>query len=85
MAEVAALGLVTNIITFIDFGLKLISGVRSVREGATPEIHELDLIVADVRSSNTQVTNLKNSGAKLSNDEVRILSLVGECERVAKG
>jgi len=52
MAEVLAIiGLVSNILSFIDFGIKFASGTRNVRDsahGTTTEVRELELIVEDV-------------------------------------
>jgi hypothetical protein len=88
MAEaLALLGLASNIISFIDFGLKIASGARSVREsvyGTTAEVRELDVILEDVRSYNDRVLQLKASGQKLSDHEMRILAMVRECEKVAE-
>ncbi|KAF7577897.1 hypothetical protein PtrM4_021370 [Pyrenophora tritici-repentis] len=87
MAEaLAIIGLVTNIIAFIDFGLKVASGVRNVREsmhGTTADIHELELILADVRRYNDQIRDKKRLGRSLSKHEAAILAMVRECNNVA--
>ncbi|KAI1572486.1 hypothetical protein PtrEW13061_011274 [Pyrenophora tritici-repentis] len=87
MAEaLAIIGLVTNIIAFIDFGLKVASGVRNVREsmhGTTADIHELELILADVRRYNDQIRDQKRLGRSLSKHEAAILAMVRECNNVA--
>jgi hypothetical protein len=83
MAEaLAMIGLVSNIISFIDFGLKVASGTRNVRSslhGATADIRELDLIAADVQRYNDQVKQQKASGQQISEHEQHILDMVGEC------
>jgi len=82
---VTIISLVASILTFVDFGLKVVSGTRSIRDsahGTTAEVHELDLIVEDVRSSNDLVKKQQSSGQKLSKDEQRILSMVAECENL---
>jgi len=82
---VTIIGLVASILTFIDFGLKVVSGTRNVHDsahGTTAEVRELDLIVADVRSSNDMVKKQQLSGRKLSEDEQQILAMVAECEKL---
>ncbi|KAI2631192.1 hypothetical protein GGS21DRAFT_168574 [Xylaria nigripes] len=79
------IGLVSGIISFIDFGLKVVSEAKHVRDsahGTTAEIHELDLIIDDVRCSNDQVKRQQSSRAELSRDEARILAMVTECEKL---
>lgn len=87
MAEtLAIIGLASNIISFIDFGLKLFSGIGIVRDslhGTTPEIRELDLIVEDVQRLNAGVIGQKSTGQTLSKDELRISATANECENVA--
>ena len=87
MAEtLAIIGLASNIISFIDFGLKLFSGIGTVRDslhGTTPEIRELDQILEDVRRLNARVIEQKSIAQNLSKEELRILNMVNECENVA--
>ena len=87
MAEALAIvGLVSNIISFIGFGLKVASGARNVRDslhGTTADLHELQLIVADVRKFNNQVRQQRSSGHRLSKHEINILAMVKECDNVA--
>ena len=86
MAEaLAIIGLVSNIISFIDYGIKLVSGSRLARDslhGTTTEIHELELIVEDVQRLNAEVLRQKSS-RELSKDELHILDMVTECDRLA--
>jgi hypothetical protein len=82
---ITIISLVASILTFVDFGLKVVSGTRNVRDsahGTTTEIRELDLIVEDVRSSNDLVKKQQWSGRKLSKDEQLILAMVAECENL---
>ncbi|OAL47401.1 hypothetical protein IQ07DRAFT_633775 [Pyrenochaeta sp. DS3sAY3a] len=85
MAEsLAILGLASNIISIVDFGLKLVSGARSVRDslqGTTADVKVLELIVQDVRAFHDQ--NLP-AGKKLSKHELRILAMATECENIAQ-
>lgn len=87
MAEtLGIIGLASNIISFIEFGLKLFSGIGNVRDslhGTTPEIRELDLIVEDVQRLNAGVIGQKSAGQTLSKDELRISAMANECENVA--
>ena len=76
MAEALAIvGLASNIISFVDFGFKVASEARNVRDslhGTTAEVRELELIVDEV-----------SRYRRLTNDEERILEMAGQCERVA--
>jgi len=87
MAEALAIvGLVSNIISFIDFGLKVASGARNVRDslhGTTADLHELQLIMADVPKYNNQVRKQSSLGHRLSKHEIDILAMVKECDEVA--
>ena len=52
MAEV--ISLVSGIITLLDFGCKVVSGTRSVRDsahGTAPDVHELELVLKDIHDS----------------------------------
>ncbi|KAF2795555.1 hypothetical protein K505DRAFT_416360 [Melanomma pulvis-pyrius CBS 109.77] len=80
---ITIISLASSIITFIDFGLKVISGTKNVRDslhGTTAEVHELDIVMEDIQRSNNLAKKQQSSGQKLSSDEVRILEMVGECE-----
>lgn len=82
----AIIGLASNIISFIDFSLKLFSGIGIIRDslhGTTPEIRELDLIVDDVHRLNAGVIGQKSAGQTLSKDELRILAMANEWENLA--
>lgn len=88
MAEVLAIiGLVSNILSFIDFGLKFVSGSRNVRDslyGTTTEIRELELIVEHIESHHGQVQRQQSSGQQLSADERGILSMVQHCRQIGE-
>ncbi len=46
------IGLISGIVTFVDFGFKTVSGTKHVRDslqGTTAEVSELDPIVAEVQ------------------------------------
>ncbi|KAF2877567.1 hypothetical protein BDV95DRAFT_644940 [Massariosphaeria phaeospora] len=88
MAEsLAIVGLASNIISFIEFGLKLVSGAKTLRESphrTLPEISELETILHDVRTFNNEVLRQKSSGQQLSQDEQGILEMVKECNHLAR-
>lgn len=88
MAEsLAILGLASNIISIVDFGLKVVSGTRSVRDslqGTTTDVRVLELIVQDVRAFHDQNIRLRAAGNKLSKHELRILAMATECENIAQ-
>ncbi|KAI1283986.1 hypothetical protein F5Y07DRAFT_96079 [Xylaria sp. FL0933] len=79
------IGLVSGIITFIDFGHKFVSEVRNIHNsvhGTTANIHELDLVISDVRHSNELAMKLPRN--QLSHDELRIIAMVVECEKLVR-
>lgn len=86
MAEaITIIGLVSSILSFVDFGLKIVVEAKNVRDslhGTTAEIHQLDLIVQDIRKWNNNAKKWLSSGQKLSSDESQILEMVAECERL---
>jgi uncharacterized phage infection (PIP) family protein YhgE len=87
MAELAVVGLVGNIISFIDFGAKLVSATRDVHgslNGTMVEVEELTHILSNVQASNERVKKMQTSGQALSKDETNLLTLVNECEKLAK-
>lgn len=87
MADPSALiGLVSSVITFIDFGLKIVSEIKNVRDskhGTTAEAHELRMIIDHIRQLNDQVKGQHLSRQSLSPDESRMLDMVVECENLA--
>ncbi|KAL4876546.1 hypothetical protein BJY04DRAFT_210569 [Aspergillus karnatakaensis] len=82
---ITIISLALSIITFVEFGLKVVSGAKGIRDCqhvTTAEIHHLDLIVANFRAFNSQVRQQQVSHKNLSEDELRILAMVAECERL---
>ncbi|CAI6338167.1 unnamed protein product [Periconia digitata] len=82
---ISVIGLVSGIITFIDFGYKVISGARNVRSashGFTADVHELNMIVEDVQKFNKIVKEQGKSGQQLSKDERSMLEMVTECDNL---
>jgi methyl-accepting chemotaxis protein len=87
MAEtLAIIGLISNIISFIDFGYRVVSEARTLRESihdAPAEIRELRIILNHVDETRAQIERQKSSGQKLSNAEANIAAMADECSRLA--
>jgi hypothetical protein len=87
MAEaITVLGLASNIITFIDFGAKVVAATKAVRKsvhGTTPQIDELRNIVHHVRARNASILKSEMADATPSRNESRILEMAAECENLA--
>jgi len=82
---ISIIGLVAGIVTFVDFGFKVISGSKSVRrsvDGMTPGISELDHCIKHIQSLNESIVRRRISGQAISEDEARIMSMVQESERL---
>lgn len=80
---ISVIGLVSGIITFVDFGFKVVSRANQIREsgkGTIQEVDELNTIVQDVRRLNIKVKDQIPSGQKPSDDEECILKMVDDCE-----
>ena len=85
---ISIIGLVSGIITFIDFGLKVVSENKKLRDsasrGTSDAIDELDLYIQNVHDWNLKVIKQQSNGLDLSADEKRILGMVQKCERLVK-
>jgi len=89
MAEpLTIIGLASNIISFVDFGFKLVSGAKNVRDslhGTTPEINELEQTLARVQRLSAQLqSEAVTEPQQLSQYEKDILGTVNECNALAK-
>ena len=88
MAEaLAIIGLVSNILSFIDFGIKLASETRNVRDSlhdTTAEVRELEIVVEDVERYHEKVQKLQSHGQELSVHEKSILGMVKYCRNIAE-
>jgi hypothetical protein len=86
MADPATIiSLVASIVTLLDFSLSVTSGTRKVRaslHGTTDEVHELELRLKDVLAYYRPVKAQQAGGKKLSDDELHILEMVSECEKL---
>ena len=86
MADPATIiGLTSSIITFVDFGVKVVRLARSVRDkrGAPPELQELDLIAEEIRVLSDSVLRKRSTASALSDDEKRIIQIATECRNLA--
>jgi uncharacterized protein YajQ (UPF0234 family) len=85
---ISIIGLVSGVITFVDFGLKIVSQIDQIRDsaakGTSDEIDDLDEYIEDVRHWTLKVEIQQKSGLELSQDEKRILKLVQQCEALVK-
>lgn len=82
---ITIIGLVAGLVTFADFGFKVLSASGSVRSsvrGKTPEVNEIDLIINDIRASNSSIKKQKTDDQKLSDDETRIMAMVESSEEL---
>ena len=80
------IGLASNIIAFIDFGVKLVSAVKSIQdsaEGTLPEISDLGLIVNDIRVANANLKLEISSQSHVSPQDESILAMANECVQIA--
>lgn len=79
------IGLASSIVAFVDFGIKLVSAVKSARDSVhdtLPEVHEIELCLEDVRHSNLRAIQ-GSPGRHLSQGEKHIMAMATECERLA--
>jgi hypothetical protein len=79
-------GLTSSIITFIEFGVKLVSAVKALRnspQDTIPEVEEFDLIINNVKSLNAKILRANPNGRKLSKHEQDIVSMATTCDDLA--
>lgn len=82
---ISIIGLVAGIITFVDFGFKVISGRKSLartKDGMIPEISELDRSMKQIRDANRAIISQRGKGYRASEDETRVLAMVEDVERL---
>ena len=87
MTGLEVVGLASNIISFIDFGFKLVTVTREVRgskHGTTAEVNELEHLMDKVELSNARVRNMRLSGDRLSKEEMILSELVKDCAMLAE-
>jgi hypothetical protein len=86
MADPATIiGLTSSIITFVDFGVKVVRLAKSVRNahGTAPELQELGLIAEEIRALSDGVLRKRPPGGPLSADEWRMVRMATECINLA--
>lgn len=82
----AIVGLATSILTLVDFGTKVISLAKSIREThneTIPEAEELDLILHHVQSLSSALLN-GPAAQNLSQDERKVISMAAKCDELAR-
>jgi nucleotidyltransferase/DNA polymerase involved in DNA repair len=87
MAELAALGLAGNIITFIDFGVKLFREGQQIyasASGTTEEQTELEAITTDIKLLAQKLQPSLNATATLTRDESELRRLAQGCEELTE-
>lgn len=70
MVEVVSL--ISAVLTLLDFGCKVVSGTRSVRDslhGSAPDVHELSLILRQVETSHQ---TYMSTGKKSMHDDKNV-------------
>ena len=84
MAEaLAILGLASNIISFVDFGMKVVSAMKAVKDstqGLVPGAHELECILENINASIWRCRNRIRDKKGLSEEERNVLNMAKECE-----
>lgn len=81
MEPVTIVGLVSGIITFIDFGIKVAQAATLARQAAhvvIPELSELEHILDDIQRHNNQVSN----DPSVSDQWKNLRPLVSESEKL---
>lgn len=87
MAEALALiGLVSNILGFIEFGVTLVSVTQSLGDARkVPDISELDSILDDIQLRHDGLRqHLESSNLKLSKADSNLLTMVQQCDKIAE-
>jgi hypothetical protein len=84
MAELAALGLASNIVQFIDFGITLFREGKELYEsadGSNTKRLELETITADLHDI---IQELEPTARPITKDEAALGRLAAECSKLAK-
>ncbi|KAI0414753.1 hypothetical protein F5X98DRAFT_348474 [Xylaria grammica] len=86
---ITIIGLISGIITFVEFGLKITSGAKSIRHslhGTTADVADLNQnlskIIGDLQRWNDLLKERKSRGAKLSYNESRMVEMIAQCEKL---
>lgn len=82
---ISVLGLVVGIVTFVDLGLKIISGSRSIRrslDGMAPETSELERSIKHVQALNDSIMAQRIPGQQLSDVKTEVITMVQESKKL---
>ena len=85
MDPLTAIGLASNILSFIDFGVKVVSGAIEIHEstsGITEETRSTKTIVTEIRHFASKLQPPDH--AQLTGDEKSLCTLANECDALAK-
>jgi hypothetical protein len=80
---VSIVGLLSGAITFVEFGYKLVSGTKHIREslnGRAQEMDELELKLEDVKTFYNAINAQIATGQTTLNNDTHMTKLVKECE-----
>ncbi|KAI1289031.1 hypothetical protein F5Y03DRAFT_378532 [Xylaria venustula] len=88
---ITIIGLVSGIITFVEFGLKITSGAKNIRNslhGTTPDVtslnQNLSKIIRDLQLWNDLLKERKSRGVELSYNESSMEEMIAQCEKLHK-
>lgn len=82
MDPLSAIGLVSSVITFIDFGYEVISAAREVRSsatGTTPANNHIEFLNARIEAVATDLAAAKSNQGNMSADTRRLTELADKC------
>ncbi|KAJ4316273.1 hypothetical protein N0V94_005552 [Neodidymelliopsis sp. IMI 364377] len=84
---VSIVGLLSGAITFVEFGYKLVSGTKNIREslnGRAQEMDELELRLEEVNRFYNSINAQIAAGQTTSNSDAHMTKLVKECETICR-
>jgi hypothetical protein len=83
MDPLTAIGLVANLITFIDFGCKVVSASRELREsGTTAENESIEFLTVKLQGLSLDLQSGKPE-TSMTADELRLQGLVKVCQDIS--
>lgn len=83
----AIIGLAASILTFVDFGAKVISLTKSIHDSPAnmaPDTQELSYMLEDIRSLSNAIQKSTSLRTRLSEDETKILRVASQCDKLAE-
>lgn len=84
MDPFAAIGLASNIISFVDYGTKIVNGAREIYDsasGMTEESQALDSIASKMKGLSSKL--LPSTGSPRSEDEEALCRIAAECNIIS--